>query len=180
MGRYTTNQLFTWEHDVLNQFFGVPNLQTLRAYRQSCRWVSPSFFVTYSLNKAQNVRRYIMVNPFLIWPSWWWIYWDLLGFTGIYWDIMVNLRVNLTGKTSFLKTSFQNHPIAPFFRGAVLTSSHHNLDLWDLWDRELLNLCAAWLVTTVTVLLVSELLWSHLDCQKAARLGSATATAKKN
>lgn len=44
---------------------------------------------------------------------------------------------------------------------AVLTSSHR-----DLWDRELLNLCAAWLVTTVTVLLVSELLRSHLECQK--------------
>lgn len=46
---------------------------------------------------------------------------------------------------------------------AVLTSSHR--DRWDL-DRELLNLCAAWLVTTVTVLLVSELLQSHLECQK--------------
>lgn len=33
-------------------------------------------------------------------------------------------------------------------------------------DRELLNLSAAWLVTTVVVLLVSDVLRSHLECQK--------------
>ena len=38
-------------------------------------------------------------------------------------------------------------------------------------DRELLNLSAAWLVTTVVVLLVSEVLSSHLECQKAGGLG---------
>ena len=89
---------------------------------------------------------------------------EKMGFTGIYWDIMVNFRVNLSQFMEFyLLFNLPSDP-SHFSRGAVLTSSHR--DRWDL-DRELLNLCAAWLVTTVTVLLVSELLQSHLECQKA-------------
>jgi len=116
----------------------------------------PIFFWTYSLNKPQNVRR---VNPSKSDPvdgGKNGIYWDLLGYHGKF----QSKSHPVHGKTSSL-TSFQTEP-SHFSRGAVLTSSHR-----DLWDRELLNLCAAWLVTTVTVLLVSELLRSHLECQKA-------------
>eukprot|EP00435_Cladocopium_sp_Y103_P028909 s633_g7.t1 len=110
-----------------------------------------------------------LLNNWALWPA------AILGYVMSYGDspaeqIIGVMAVHVGGGCSLVAgaTSPAKHPwkLWPMALLALVISCYAAITPIHQWDSQLLNLCAAWLVTTVTLLLVSELLRSHLECQQ--------------